>query len=797
MKKTFRVLGIIFAILVLLIVVLTVAARILITPERIRATVLPMAKEALHREVEVGEINVSLFRGITLHDLNVRETDGKESFVSADQVVLRYQFWPLLFKRVVIDEVRLEAPRIRIERQADGSFSFSDLLPADKAASGAGEPARPEPSGESSIDLLVSEVTIRDGLVVFLDRVINPTAPLEYKLESLSLTASDISLQKDFPYSLQGRINGSPLEITGKVNAASRSGQASVRLDDLDVTVFSPYFAEKLPGKLGSLKLKLDLTADGSAEAVTSSGRIEMKQIDIVLDALNDAPLRDANVSLDYKLKADLAQKRLAFEEAKAAFNGIPLLISGTVENYAAAPAIDLQATIIDLDLRQALAALPPALVKGVKDMDPAGIVNLTAHLIGPVDKGAELLREAEVRLNGVQANVGGLRPAISGQLDLRGDTLVSRDLTMVAGDNKAAIELKASNLFGRPINVSSRITSERFNLEPLLQGAAAPVAAPVAAATPQQPKAPTAPAMEPGPFDLPLRADGSLQIGQSFYKGLTVDNFDLRYLLEKNILTVDRLSGKVAGGSFNQTARIDLTKKGLDYATRLVLKDVQGEKLVNAFFPKAAGSVFGAISLNADLNGRGTLPETLKRNLSGNGAFQIVDGKLTGTGLVKGLADFVNLEELRTLNFKQAKGAFTITNGNVSLNSDFAGSDVRFAPQGTVGLDGALDVALDLRLSPALTGKLDRRGNVAQYFTDAEGWGQLPLKATGTLGAPRFTLDPSAVKGKVKEKAREEIEKKLQEKVFDKLAPKEGEDGSGEPAKQMLEEGLKKLLGR
>jgi hypothetical protein len=38
---------------------------------------------------------------------------------------------------------------------------------------------------------------------------------------------------------------------------------------------------------------------------------------------------------------------------------------------------------------------------------------------------------------------------------------------------------------------------------------------------------------------------------------------------------------------------------------------------------------------------------------------------------------------------------------------------------------------------------------------------------------------------------------KKLQEKVFDKLAPKEGEGESREPAKQLLEEGLKKLFGR
>lgn len=793
MKKLFRVTGVIVAVLVLLVVVLTVVARVLITPERIRAAVLPIAREALQREVELGEIRVSLFRGITLQDLNVRERDGKESFIAADRVILRYQLWPLLFKRIVVDEVRLEAPRIRIERLADGSFSFSDLLPKEAAAAAAETSAAPEPSTVSPLDLLVSEVAIRDGLVVFLDRVVSPTAPLEYKITSLNVTASDISLQKDFPLSVQAMINGSPLEITGKVNATSRSGQARVRLDDLDVAVFSPYFAEQLPGKLGSLKLTFDLTADGSADAVVTSGRIEMKQIDLVLDALKDAPLRGASAALDYKLKADLTQTRLTIEEAKAVFNGISLLLSGTVENYAASPAIDLQATLADLDLRQAIAALPPALVPAVKGLDPAGTVNLSAHLAGPVDKGAELLRTAEVRLAGVQANIGGLRPALSGQLSLQGDILVSRDLTVVAGDNRAAIELKASNLFGRPISVSSRVTSERFHLEPLLRGTTIPAAA----AAKQQPKAPASTPTELGPIDLPLRADGSVQIAQTVYKGLTVENFDLRYRLEKNVLTVDRLTGKVARGSFDQTARVDLAKKGLDYSTRFVLKEVQAEALVNAFAPKASGTVFGTLNLHADLSGRGTLPETLKRNLSGNGAFLIADGKLTGAGLVQGLADFVNLAELRTLGFRQAKGAFTVTNGKVSLNSDFSGSDVRFAPQGTVGLDGALDVALDLRLSPTLTGKLDRRGNVAQFFTDAEGWGQLPLKAKGTIGAPRFALDSFAVKGKVKEKAREEIEKKLQEKVLDKLAPKEGEEGSREPAKQMLEEGLKKLFGR
>lgn len=790
MKKFVRITGIIFAILILVIVVLTVVARILITPERIRNAVLPIARDTLQREVELGDIEVSLFRGITLQNLNVREREGTESFIAAERVVLRYQFWPLLFKRVVVDEVRLEAPRIRIERLADGRFSFSDLLPTDAAT--AEEPtAVPKPEAASPIDLLVSEVTIREGQVVFLDRQVKPAAPLEYKIASLNVNASEISLEKDFPLSVQAVINGSSLDIAGKVNAASKRGQATVRLDDLDLTVFSPYFADQLPGRLGSLKLSLDLSAEGSADSVVSSGRIELKQIDLVLDSLKDVPLRGVNAALDYTLKADLAQSRLTIDEAKAAFNGIPLQLAGTVENYATAPSVDLTAKLVDLDLRQAIAALPPELVADIKGLDPAGTVNLSARLAGLADKGAELLQSAEVRLSGVQANVGGLRPALSGQLDLQGDSLESRDLALVAGDNRAAIDLKASNLYGKPIQVSSRVTSERFELDPLLQ-----TMAPSAAETPVKQEKSSTP-VEVGPFYLPLLAEGSVQIKKTVYKGMTLDDFDLRYRLEKNVLTVERLTGKAAGGSFDQTARIDLGKKGLDYTTRLLFKDVQAEPLVNAFAPKAAGTVFGTLSFNADFNGRGTLPETLKRNLSGNGAVQIADGKLTGSGLIQGLASFINLEELRTINFRQAKGTFAVTNGKVTLNSNFSGTDARFSPQGTVGLDGELDLALDLRLSPALTGKLDRRGNVAQFFTDAEGWGQVPLKAKGTIGAPRFAFDSSAVKGAVKEKARQEIEKKLQEKVLDKLAPKEGGEEAKEPAKQLLDEGLKKLFGR
>jgi len=792
MKKIFRVVGVVVGIAVLLVAALAVAAKILITPERVRAAVLPVAREALHRDIELGEISVSLFRGITLHDLSVSEPEGGEPFVAADQVVLRYQLLPLLLRRVVVDEVRLDTPRIRIERLPEGRFNFSDLLSGETPESPGAQSDAPASAADGPpFDLHIARVAVSDGSVRFLDRVINPSAPLEYKVQALNIVASDISLQREFPFTVAARVADAPLDIEGRINAASRQGQAKVKLGDLDVTAFSPYYAEKVPGKLGSLKLALDLQVEGGAQAVSSQGLIELKQFDILLKALPEAPLRDVRASLEYKIGVDLTRSRIDLEAANADLNGIPLQVSGGVSEYATSPAVDLQVALPGLELRKAIAALPPAMVKGMAGLDPAGTVDLRAHLAGPAAGGIALLQSAAVRLDGVQANVGTLRPALSGRLKLNGDELSSEDLQVVAGDNHAAVDLKAGNLFGRPVNVVSRITSQRFNLQSLLPQAASPPAE-----EGKEVRPPAAKEAEIGPFDLPLRVDGSVQIAETLYKGLTIEEFDLHFLLAKNVLTVDRLAGKVARGSFSQTARVDLARQGLVYATQLNLRDVQADAVISAFSPKASGVLFGALGLDAELTGSGTLPETLRQNLSGKGAFRVVDGKLTGAGLVQGLAEFIDLEELRVVRFSEAKGSFTVTNGKVSLKSDFSGSDARLTPTGTVGLDGALDVSLDLRLSPALTARLDRGGKVTQFLTDSEGWGQVPLKVTGTASVPRFALDTSVIKGKVKEKAREEIQKQLQERVLDKLAPKEGESGEA-PAKKMLEESLKGLFGR
>lgn len=705
MKKSLKIAGIGLAVVALIVIGLLVLAKVFITPERIRSTVLPMAREALNdREVELGDIQVSLFSGIRLEDLRVGERNATEkNFVTARRVVMRYQLMPLLARRVVIDEVRLVDPAIRVERLVDGSFNFSDLLEGERVEDQAPEPVDDTADSGPPIDLLVSEIAIENGELIFLDHAVGAGAPYRTRLSGLEFRASDISLDKSFPIMVEAMVNQAPLEIDGRIDPADAGGRADIRLVDFDVTAFSPYFREQLPGELNTLEIDLNLSVEGNADNVLSGGEIVFREISL-LPPDSEESLRIELLRFDYQVKADLKQGRVEINDTTANINGIPLEVSGNIEEITTEPRLDIVLAVSELDLNDAVQAIPKALRQPAVEFDPAGVIDMRLHLAGKAAEPAALLREGEIGLREVMVTAGSARPALSGQLLLAGDTVTSKDLVLQLDENRADIDLRAKNLFGETIEVSHTLSAQRFEIDPLLAAAGAPMAKDPEAGEPDQ-----KPAEEIGPIDLPIKVDGAVNIGETVYRGLTMTDFRLRYRLANNVLTVDRLSGNLAEGSFNQTGRIDLGVKGFTYRSHIEVDGVQADPFISAFLPKATGTVFGTLDFNGTFEGRGTSPENLKKQLSGQGVFSLVDGKLTGAGLVQELAGYLDLEELRVMQISKAAGDVVLEQGKVGIEGNFSGSDVRMAPQGTIGLDGNLDLALNPRLSPKLTERLGK----------------------------------------------------------------------------------------
>ncbi len=782
------------AVVIVGLVSLVVLARVLVTPERIKGLLLPRVERALSRQVEIEQVDISLFSGIVLKKIVVMERQGNDAFIAAEQMTLRYRFWPLFRMRVEIDEISIDNPQIRLERLADGTFNFSDLVQVAGKESAA-EQEEPLQSAvdttDGDINLLVSQMAVRQGTIWFSDQQVD-VAPLSYQLDNLLLQVSQFSLNQDFSVQLSATLNGAPLSMDGRVNLAKASAEAKVVLSGLDVMPFAPYFRDQLPGRLEGAKIDLDLQLSSRQKQLASEGRVRLQNVDLQLNALPQAPFKGAQIDADYKLRFDRASQQLVIDHGRLALNEIPLYVAGEIQQGPERSLnLNLNLRLNELNIAQAMAALPAGLVKDLVPLEPAGLITARVHLAGIPERPKELLRDGELRLDGVQAQVGALKPALTGLITIKGDSLLTENLVLVAGDNRLQLDCEAHSITKLPVVAVVNVRSDRLLIDQLLPAKASP-----SDSAPSGSAAGSSLSAQVGPLDLPITLSGTATIKQALYRGLIIDGLQARYRLENNLFQLEELTGQVAGGSFRKTASIDLGRPGFAYRAQLTTRGIQADPLLSAFAPKAAGTVFGLLNLDLDLAGEGTDLTVLRKHLSGQGELLLQEGRLTGSTLVKGLSDFLGLPELSVMGFDQANGRFAINQGRLDLTSNLISQDLRLAPRGDVGLDGTLNLGLDLRLSPDLTEKLDSSGRFAQLLVDADGWGQVPLKIKGSVARPSFALDSAAIKGALKEKAEQKLQEILQEKLFGKEVPAEQEDPR-EKEKKLLEGVIKGLFGQ
>jgi AsmA protein len=127
MKTFLKIALALFLAVVVVIGGLTLFAKSYLTDERIRSYLVDAAERSLGRKVGLGAIQVSIFKGISVKDFEIKEKDADAPFVKAESFVLRYQLLPLLSKSLVIDELKLVNARLHVQKNADGTFNFSDI----------------------------------------------------------------------------------------------------------------------------------------------------------------------------------------------------------------------------------------------------------------------------------------------------------------------------------------------------------------------------------------------------------------------------------------------------------------------------------------------------------------------------------------------------------------------------------------------------------------------------------------------------------------------------------------------
>ncbi len=825
MSRVTKISLLIFGIVIISAIVMAVLVKILVTPKKVLDALVPLAEHSLQRKVAVDKISIGLFSGISVHDLQVRQKIGADTFIAVKSMDLHYRFLPLLAGKVVINHVKLIQPRIVVIRHPDGTFNFSDLLgdtetkKEEKAAQtgpvaaseGKVLPASATAGPQSTLNLLVNRVAIADGQLLFIDRSHPGRPSSRCTLDHLALLADHVTLDTPFPVELSAVLNGAKTALSGTYNLRQRSGRFNLDLRRLDLHGFAPYLSTALPGRFGSGRLSLQITTKFNPKLISAKGMVVLNQFDLRLNALPKAELKQAQLEIDSSLSYRLDNNLLDFYSLIIKLNRIPVRAVGKIRFGGAEPDVAMALFLDHLNLQKLDQGLPAGLAADIRPYMLSGQVNALMELAGKPSSGARLLKKADLRFENVQANLQGLPTEINGGLDFDGHQIKADQLLLDIGGQKAQVSFKAANLFSGKITGDFRLTADTFNTDKLFpapekeatatgagNGETAPLAdgqsigkqAPVTVQAAPAIQTRTA-AQEVGPFAIPADIKGSIAMNQVTYRHLELDHPYADILLKNNHLTISRIDCGLAGGKLNASADINLGVKGLAYSGQLNLNQLQLAVVDSGLFPGSPQSITGMLDSQNTFTGRDTGSGSSLKTLQVKGRMLVKDGQVSGSPLLLALANFLGNQNLETLSFKSLKGSYVMNNGLVALQGDLVSSILRLKPVGTVAVDGGLNINLNALLSPEAMSRLGSNNDLVQIMTDENGWGVLPLKLAGTLSGPRIALDSTALQKQVVGKARQELERQL----LNKIAP-DTNDRKTDQSNRLLDSTLKNIFG-
>jgi type II secretion system protein N len=447
----------------------------------------------------------------------------------------------------------------------------------------------------------------------------------------------------------------------------------------------------------------------------------------------------------------------------------------------------------------EARAALPLALTVGQVKIDRAQVVvrdatgeipdtDARADLVVALDVGRDPVSLSyKGNLNFVADLVyGEVKPNISGKSDFNQDRL-GYAVYVILDDQKARLSGEVKN-YAKVPDIRLDITSEVMDIDRLLA-----VIAGLPSASEAGEKEVTKVSGRPPESTLPpgLRVSGEVSVGRTLYKGLEVKDFLMRYNLRKGILTVEDFSAGVADGQVSSRMKVDFNKPGLIYGGELDVKSVKVQGLLPALENVSGAMVSGTMESHFTFSGADTEWPVLRDALSVEGTYALRHGGFRDIPVTIAIAKLLGLEELKGVSFESLDGTLHIVKGKVALKSRMSGKDVSVRAEGTIGLDGNLDMPVTLLFSPALSQKLQKRALVAKYLTNKEGQTELRLKLAGSLMRPYPALDTAWVSEQVKET----IQKKAIEKLNKILTGKKKK--AGEEDTDAGKEIIRRILGR
>ncbi|MBU0481479.1 MAG: YdbH domain-containing protein [Proteobacteria bacterium] len=191
MKNKFTTLLILAALVSGIYIFLTTLLTNFLSGPRLKAILIKPVEKALARNVEIGTIKVSIFKGINFTNLVIKDQNPEETFASIDSFNLHYELLPLLQGKLVIKSVQVNNPKLNIVKNKRGILNLANIGKPVK-----GQKVEDDPSQEYvdplPLALTFESVSVSKGTLTFTDL----TGELP-RIDANGDAALSISLGKD------------------------------------------------------------------------------------------------------------------------------------------------------------------------------------------------------------------------------------------------------------------------------------------------------------------------------------------------------------------------------------------------------------------------------------------------------------------------------------------------------------------------------------------------------------------------------------------------------------------------
>jgi hypothetical protein len=529
------------------------------------------------------------------------------------------------------------------------------------------------------------------------------------RLEKGVLTATKVQARMG-PLTLP-MLEARATNLTGKVkvSAAAKGPMRLEGTEDAEVEKLLRQYGLKSLSGSGEIDLRADYD-QATPRQWYAGGSLVLKGVKAVSHPAG-ARLDDLQGRVTVKRTKTL---EITVENLMARLNQSPLQLEGKLSGGGTPQlVVDGKARTERLDLKQLSGLFPP-----LKDLELAGILDMNIDVHYPHADPGKSKFSGTVKTRGIGLRLAAHNLTITegdGDIELAGDTVILKDMTLKANDQKMSLSGQVTNF--REPTARLQAKSANLNVDRLLVPAKSTGTEAKPSSKPPAEKEGTPKSGEPakteepakkkaGKSELPpllrkLTAQVQAEATRGQYRGQEFQNFTFRADYERGVLKSHEFDVLIGGGSIQTKGSADL--RNLERIPFTVEPDISAVRLesIASLLDTDKISVQAPLTMTGRLQARTGSKKDLLASLRGNleaeaGPGRIPDIGPVGNTLFKILA-FVNLQQMfsgKKLDDMAEKG---IPFDSLTYQATFQ--------------DGTMDVNKLRLLSPAL--HLDADGNI------------------------------------------------------------------------------------